>query len=723
MTRRVVLLGPQRFDPDVPDVVAGLGHDGPVATVSAGWGHREGEDDELLAAVGGRAVPLGLYGRWRDIVERDPDFAAADRERRDRLEDLRGLYLTQLHHAIEAGAAVRRHDGDPVMREAAEADTLEAIRALDQRHLRRVAAVDQAFWDRWQPHERPVVAGHRDTVARLVDEAGAIAIAGGHVGVLTRCLHLFNVAAAVGDRPVVAWSAGAMAVTERVVLFHDRMPHGPGHAEVLGRGIGLVRGAVVLPHAARRLDLDDPVRVQLLERRFAPRVLVPLDPGARVEVRDGELGRVPTLRRGGERGDGPERRRARRRSVRSAVVTGESDPAARGSVPGTPLPAPPAARLAIDDLRDREDEVTSADVEAFLAARTSPIIEGDRATFLFRGEADRVLVRHRVVGLPEPIEMVRLGRTRLWYAVVNLPARSRVEYHLEVVRDGHGDHRNDPRNPHRARNPMGSESVARAEGYTVPDWVLPDPEARPGELREVRLHSAALGRDVAAPIYLPARFRSTRRYPLLVVHDGRDYLDFASMRTVLDNLIHRLDVAELVAVFPSSPRRLVEYADDPAHAAFVMDELIPHLEEELPLVGAPRGRTLMGASFGGIAAFSTALRHPGRIGSLLLQSTSFAVLDIGEDVGEDLEVFRPIVDMVRRYRADPVRVADRIHQSVGAYEPMIRGNRAMVPVLQGTGAQVRYVEARDGHNWENWRDRLRDGLSWLHPGPVKHVYE
>jgi S-formylglutathione hydrolase FrmB len=31
--------------------------------------------------------------------------------------------------------------------------------------------------------------------------------------------------------------------------------------------------------------------------------------------------------------------------------------------------------------------------------------------------------------------------------------------------------------------------------------------------------------------------------------------------------------------------------------------------------------------------------------------------------------------------------------------------------------QVRYVEARDGHTWENWRDRLRDALTWVLPGP------
>jgi enterochelin esterase family protein len=37
--------------------------------------------------------------------------------------------------------------------------------------------------------------------------------------------------------------------------------------------------------------------------------------------------------------------------------------------------------------------------------------------------------------------------------------------------------------------------------------------------------------------------------------------------------------------------------------------------------------------------------------------------------------------------------------------------------------EVKYEEARDGHNWENWRDRLRAGLTWLFPGPVGMIYE
>ena len=59
-------------------------------------------------------------------------------------------------------------------------------------------------------------------------------------------LHLFHVAPHLPPR-VVAWSAGAMALTERVVLFHDFVPHGVAQTEVYGAGIGVVPGVVAAP--------------------------------------------------------------------------------------------------------------------------------------------------------------------------------------------------------------------------------------------------------------------------------------------------------------------------------------------------------------------------------------------------------------------------------------------------------------------------------------------
>ena len=378
-------------------------------------------------------------------------------------------------------------------------------------------------------------------------------------------------------------------------------------------------------------------------------------------------------------------------------------------------------KLAINRLRDRRP-VEAAAVDRFLARHQVPIVEGARCTFLYRGEADEVFLTHRIFGLPDHLALRRLHGTALWYAVLELPDGSRVEYQLEVVRGGHRMRINDPLNPRLAHSPLGSSSVCYAHGYSVPDWAVFDTDARPGSLADIVVPSRALRRDCPVTLYRPARFRRTGRYPLLIVHDGGDYLRYAAAKTVLDNLIHTLDVAPLVAAFVSPGDRLAEYANSAAHARYLTAELLPRLEAELPLAGTPSGRCLMGSSFGAVAALSTAYRHPKVYGSLLVQSGSFVFTDIGHDHGGG-PPFEPVVRFVNRYRAAPRRVADRMFVSCGVYEPLIVPNRSMVPVFEAAGMAVRYVEARDGHSWENWRDRLREGLSWIFPGPQKYVYE
>jgi enterochelin esterase family protein len=375
----------------------------------------------------------------------------------------------------------------------------------------------------------------------------------------------------------------------------------------------------------------------------------------------------------------------------------------------------------VNRLRERLP-VDPAVLDRFVARHGSPIVEGERVTFVFRGEADEVRVRHRVVGLPDPLEMRRLAGTDLWAATTGLPEGSRVEYQLETRRGEHYERFNDPLNPRVATSPLGSSSVCAATGYEVPEWAQHDPEARPGELVDDTIRSKALRREQAVRVYLPARYSTALRYPLVVVHDGQDYLDYASMKTVLDNLIHRLDVAPTVVAFIPPRDRLREYPNYAPHARFVARELVPMLAERFPLIEAPEGRCLMGSSFGGIASLSTAVRYPGLFGSLLLQSASLVFTDIGSDHGGG-PAFDPVVKFVNRYRAKPTRPVERIFMSCGTYEPLITPNRSMVPVFRGAGMTVKYVEARDGHNWEDWRDRLRDGLSWIYPGPQKFVYE
>jgi len=83
---------------------------------------------------------------------------------------------------------------------------------------------------------------------------------------------------------VIAWSADAMALTDRIVLFHDRAPQGPGHPEVYGSGLGVLRNIVPLPHARARLLLDDAPRMAVFARRFAPARCILLENGTRVDT-------------------------------------------------------------------------------------------------------------------------------------------------------------------------------------------------------------------------------------------------------------------------------------------------------------------------------------------------------------------------------------------------------------------------------------------------------
>lgn len=289
MSRAVTILGPQRR-PTLDQAVRHLEVDGPIAMVTAGWQEREPDDAEVDRLLGGRGVQLDLYARWRNVLERDREFAGAELEHRAVLDEMQLLYLTQLDHALGALYAVARRAHDrPRTRTAALADAMAVVKLVDERHLRRVKAAHQDFYGAWRPHERAMLAEHREQVHGLLERSVGVVVAGGHVGVLNRVLHLFNVAPFLPGA-VVAWSAGAMALSDRIVLFHDRAPQGPSHAEVYDEGIGVVEGAVFLPHARRRLIVDDLTRMSTLATRLGPATCVVLDDGVRLQLGpDGEL--------------------------------------------------------------------------------------------------------------------------------------------------------------------------------------------------------------------------------------------------------------------------------------------------------------------------------------------------------------------------------------------------------------------------------------------------
>lgn len=275
----IVLLGPQRLRPILDRVVADQGIKGKIATITAGWQEREAEDDELAEHLSGRTVNLRLHARAEEVFEADREFAAAYRERQDSLKRAQELYRLRLNHAMAAVRDLMGRNGKATWLEVEQDSAFEAVRRLDDGHLERVREVHAEFAKKWSPGKRPALRKHRRELAKVLGGCEAVAVAGGHVAVLLNRMRLFGIDSLIDELPVLAWSAGAMALGGRVVLFHDSPPQGFGNAEVLEAGLGLYRRIIAMPHARHRLRIGDPRRVTELARRFAPRVCVPLDDG------------------------------------------------------------------------------------------------------------------------------------------------------------------------------------------------------------------------------------------------------------------------------------------------------------------------------------------------------------------------------------------------------------------------------------------------------------
>lgn len=283
----ITLLGPQRR-PSLDKVVRSLGFAGPFATINAGWMERERDDAELDRHLLGRSVNLHLWSRVQNVLEGDPEFAAAHRRRGELLDQLQDLYLVGLIHVKQALRELRSvATGSVQLRDAAVHDAQLVLRNLDRQHLARVREVQLDFYALTRPHERPEIMRHRGEVAHLLEQCEAVVLPGGHVGELLDALHLFNVVPAGLDRlPIIAWSAGAMVLTEHVVLFNDNAVRSTKATEVFDIGLDLLHDVVVFPNARRRLDFQDRTRMAGVASRFRPARCVPLDPGFRATIID-----------------------------------------------------------------------------------------------------------------------------------------------------------------------------------------------------------------------------------------------------------------------------------------------------------------------------------------------------------------------------------------------------------------------------------------------------
>ena len=373
--------------------------------------------------------------------------------------------------------------------------------------------------------------------------------------------------------------------------------------------------------------------------------------------------------------------------------------------PGRPWPrhADLRAFLAGGDLSDTA-------IDEFLTTRQMPLSERGALTFLWRGQADRVELLRWIGAGVDRNAFSKIEGTDLWHARIEVEDGGRFEYKLGIAQNGSESWHLDPRNPNRAGDPFGENSVAMTHGYARPEWSLPR-GAPEGTVEVIEVESRIFGETRAERVYLPAGYPSCD-HPLIIIHDGGEYAEYASLKPSLDNLIDAGDIPPVVGVLIQAGNRMLEYPKGRRHARYVAGELLPAIEARYRVSHDPKDRVLMGASLGAVASLATAFRFPGTFGGLVLKSGSF-ILDRSALRHRPDGVFHRVARLIQAASRVPDLPGTRAFVSTGELEGLADENRALARFLKNRGVDVHFQSTWDGHHWHNWRDQLRDALMWV----------
>jgi len=313
--------------------------------------------------------------------------------------------------------------------------------------------------------------------------------------------------------------------------------------------------------------------------------------------------------------------------------------------------------------------------------------------------ADRALTR-------EPRTFSRNGSG--WMLRLARPAVARFEYQLAVRgSDGSSETICDPDNAERAPGAFGEKSVVRFPGYRAPAWL--DARGVAGEFGDLVVACPGLG-EVQARIWSPAGRDRAEHLPLLVAHDGPEYVSLARLDHYIACGIASGIVPPLRLALLKPGARDQWYSASAVYARALCERVLPALREAVAVGGEPVG---MGASLGALAMLHAQRHHPDAFAGLFLQSGSFFVPD--HDAHESGFVrYARLVRAVRgMLRGNPPGRPVPIALTCGATEENASNNRTMARALVEQGYPARLDLVPDLHNFTAWRDAFDPSLPRL----------
>jgi enterochelin esterase-like enzyme len=263
------------------------------------------------------------------------------------------------------------------------------------------------------------------------------------------------------------------------------------------------------------------------------------------------------------------------------------------------------------------EKLSAEIIERVKNAKTSPIIVGDKAIFIYRGAAKQVRLAGDFTGWQPRGEILQDVGENLKAAMMEFPATARVEY--KIIVDGNWI--SDPMNPNKLDNGVGSEnSFFTMPEYQATVWDRGD---------EIFLENIEFKSEVFKGIrllqtYVPNECLKNS-CPVLYFQDGSDYIKRAKAVSIQQNLVKAVMVKPFIMVFIDPKDRTKEYWASDDYAKFLATEVVPVIDAKYNTLKSRDGRAILGASLGGITSVWVGLKYPEVFSRIGGQSSSFWV--------------------------------------------------------------------------------------------------
>lgn len=229
-------------------------------------------------------------------------------------------------------------------------------------------------------------------------------------------------------------------------------------------------------------------------------------------------------------------------------------------------------------------------------------------------------------------------------------------------------------------------------------------------------------------LYIPAQYKPEEPACVMVFQDGGGN----KFQTVFDNLIHKKEMPVTIGIAISSaklqtkpavaggkslPRQMRSFEYDSIsdrYARFLIEEVLPRVEEKYKITKDPNGRAITGGSSGACCAFTVAFWRPDQFRRVVSFIGSYTNLRNGQDMPS----------LIRKYEPRPIRIfiqdgENDISNYAGSWW---HANNDMVSSFKYMNYEYQWAPGTGGHDGKQQSAIFPDALRYIwkgYPAPIE----